>query len=146
MNDYLKWYQRVVWFGVVANVSFAVMALVAPGRLQRLFGLKPLRGTVWLRNVGMLLGLVSMFNAGSAVAPRRYPLYSWFVPLARLIAGFFFFRVAVFNPHGSSERPKAFFPLFVFDTTMGVICSILLRLGLPEDGRLIPSLRGAISR
>lgn len=105
MNTYLKWYQRVVSFGVLANLSFALVALVAPGRLQRLFGLKPLRETIWLRNVGMLLCLVSIFNAGSAVAPRRYPLYSWFVPLARLIAGSFFFRVAVFNPHGSSERP-----------------------------------------
>ena len=146
MNTHLKWYQRVVWFGVAANASFALVALVAPSRLQRMFGLKPLRGTIWLRNVGMLLGLVSMFNAGSAVAPRRYPLYSWFVPIARLIAGLFFFRVAAFNPHASSERPKAFFPLFVFDTTMGVICSVLLHLGLPEDERLIPSLRGAASR
>jgi len=146
MNDYLRWYQRVVWFGIVANLSFSVAALWAPDRLQRLFRLKPLTATVWLRNVGMLLVLVSMFNAGAAVAPRRYPLYSWFVPFARLIAGSFFFRVAFFNPHHSSDRPKSFLPLFAFDTAMGVICSILLHLGLPNDGRLIPSLRRAVSR
>jgi hypothetical protein len=135
-NPYLKWYSRVVWFGIAANMSFALAALYAPARLLKVMRLREPEATVWLRNVGMLLINVSLFNAGAALASRRYPLYSWFVPAARLIAATFFFRVVVFNPHRSSERPKAFLPLFAFDFAMGVICSVLLFLGLPRGGRL----------
>ena len=130
MNVHLTWYRRVVWFGIAANMWFALLALYAPQRLLQLMRLRQIEATVWLRNVGMLLGLVSMFNAGAAVAPTRYPLYSWLVAIARLIAGSFFLGVVLFNPHSSSERPKAFVPLFLFDSTMGVICSVLLRRGL----------------
>jgi hypothetical protein len=133
MKGYLRWYSRVVWFGIVANMSFALLALYAPARLLGLMGLRQDISTVWLRNVGMLLVLVSMFNAGSAVAPARYPLYSWFVPIARVIAASFFFEVSRFNSFNSSEKPRAFVPLCVFDLTMGVICGILLRLGLAQE-------------
>src|SRR6266487_4023908 len=130
MNSYVKWYQRAVWFGISYNMAFAFFALYRPATLQRLMRLQLLDATVWLRNVGMLLVLVSMFNAGAALDPTRYALYSYSVAAARLIAGFFFFRVSYFNPHRSSENPRAFLPLFVFDTTMGVLCGTLLHLGL----------------
>jgi len=142
-NRYFRWYRRVVLLGAGANLSFAVTALCAPARLQRLMGLKPLAATVWLRNVGMLLVIVSMFNVGAAMSALRYPLYSWFVPIARLIAATFFFRVSYFNPADSSERPRAFLPLFVFDLTMGVVGSVLLALGFRRErqlGRPPPSL------
>ena len=35
LNPYLRWYQRVVWLGVTANMSFAVTALYAPAKLPR---------------------------------------------------------------------------------------------------------------
>jgi hypothetical protein len=122
--------------GIVANMSFALLALYAPGRLLSIMGLKKDISTVWLRNVGMLLVLVSLFNAGAAAAPRRYPLYSWLVPIARFIAASFFFEVARLNPFNSSERPRAFIPLGVFDLTMGIICSVLLHRGLSREDRL----------
>jgi len=125
-----------VWFGIFANMSFAVTALYAPQRIQDGLGLRRLVSTVWLRNVGMLLVLVSMFNAGAARAPYRYPLYAWLVAIARLIASFFFFRVAFFNPQSSSERPRTFLTLGIFDLTMGLICGLLLYLGFPDEYRL----------
>jgi hypothetical protein len=130
MSSSLRWYQRAVWLGISYNMGFALVALYNPDKLQKLMGLRPLDATIWLRNVGMLLVLVSIFNAGAALAPARYPLYSYLVCIARLIAGFFFFRVSYFNPHRSSERPRAFLPLFVFDGGMGLLCTTLLTLGL----------------
>ena len=132
-NAYLTWYRRVVWFGVTANMSFAVTALYAPAKLLKAMRLRPIASTVWLRNVGMLLVVTSIFNAGAARDPRRYPLYSYLVPTARLVAGSFFLGVVTRNPQRSSERPRAFVPLFVFDTTMGAVCAALLYLGLRED-------------
>lgn len=130
MNSYLKWYSILTWFGLIANSTFAAFALWAPDRLQRAMRLNPLMGTVWLRNVGMLLLDVSIFNAGAALDPARYPLYSYLVSVARLIAGFFFFRVVFWNPEVSTVRPRAFSPLWLFDSVMGVICAVLLTLGL----------------
>lgn len=133
LNPYLAWCRRVVWFGVAANMSFAVTALYAPARLLKAMKLRSVESTVWLRNVGMLLVVTSVFNAGAARDPRRYPRCSYLVPTARLIAGSFFLRVSVFNPASSSERPRAFLPLFVFDTTMGLVCGSLLYRGLGDE-------------
>jgi FtsH-binding integral membrane protein len=133
MKGSLSWYRCVVWFGIGANLSFAGLALYAPARLLKLMGLRQDVTTVWLRNVGMLLVLVSMFNAGSALAPTRYPLFSWMVPIARLIAAAFFFEVYLTNAFNSTEKPRAFVPLGIFDLTMGIICSLLLRRGLAEE-------------
>lgn len=139
MNQYLKWYSILVWVGLTANAIFAAFALWSPDRLQRAMRLNALVGTVWLRNVGMLLMNVSIFNAGAALDPARYPLYSYLVSVARVIAGFFFFRVVFWNPEASTHRPSAFRPLWLFDSLMGVVCAVLLTLGLRRE-------RGAAQR
>src|SRR3569833_3247739 len=129
-NPALDWYRRIVWIGIGVNLWFAFQALYAPSRILNGLGLKELPATIWLRNVGMLLVQVSMFNAGSALDPTRYPLYSWFVPIARLIASFFFFLVGFFNPLNSSERPHSFFWLAITDFSFGTVCAFLLKRGL----------------
>ena len=135
MNPYLKWYSRAVWFGIAWNLAFCLTAWFAPGRILKVMRLQQTSNNVWLRNVGMLLVLVSMFNAGAALNPTRYPLYSWFVSIARLIASFFFFQVSLSSLRGSTERPRAFIPLMAFDFSMGVICGALLYLGLRAESR-----------
>ena len=129
-NAYLRWYSRLVWIGLTFNLGFAVMALFAPHTLQDWMDLEPLEWTAWLRNVGMLLVIVSLFNAGAALAPLRYPLYSWLVPIARVIAATFFFDVVFLNSFDSADRPNAFITLAVFDLTFGVVCGALLYVGL----------------
>ena len=128
-NQYVRWYQKAVWFGIVANLAFCLTAWFAPERILKLLKLEPTPRTMWLRNVGMLLVLVSMFNAGAAVAPLRYPLFTWMVPIARLIASFFFFQIVFKDLRRSTERPRSYIPLMVFDFSMGAICSVLLYLG-----------------
>jgi hypothetical protein len=128
-DQYVRWYSKAVWFGICANLAFCLTAWFAPARILKLLKLEPTPRTMWLRNVGMLLVLVSMFNAGAAVAPRRYPLFSWMVPIARLIASFFFFQIVFKDLRSSTERPKSYIPLMLFDFTMGVICSVLLYRG-----------------
>ena len=46
-----------------------------------------------------------------------------------LIASFFFFQIVFKDLRSSTERPKSYIPLMLFDFTMGVICSVLLYLG-----------------
>ena len=135
MNACLKWYSRAVWFGIAMNLAFCLTAWFAPERILKVLQLRPTTHTVWLRNVGMLLVNLSMFNAGAALDPLRFPLYSWFVPAARLIAASFFLQVSLLDLRKSTERPRSFLALLVFDFSMAVICGVLLYLGLPANGR-----------
>jgi hypothetical protein len=135
MNNYLRWYQRAVWFGIFANLAFCLTAWFAPERVLKAMGLQVTANNVWLRNVGMLLVNVSLFNAGAALAPLQYPAYSWFVALARLIAATFFFQVSLKNLQGCTERPRSFRALLAFDFSMAVICGTLLYKGLPASER-----------
>lgn len=133
LNPYFKWYQRATWFGISANLWFALNARHAPQGLQKRMKLDPIPSTVWLRNVGMLLENVSMLNAAAAIDPRRSPVAAWCVPVTRVNAGLFFLIVVARNPASSSERPGAFLPLGVFDTTMGLVCGTLLYLGFRHE-------------
>ena len=136
MNKHLKWYSIVVWFGIFANALFWVPALFAPNVVINTFNIEGDFWTIWLRNVGMLLILVGLFNAASAPAPTRYPLVSWFVVLSRLIASSFFLEVWLINSLHSSDRPEVFMWLFITDFSFGVVKGVLLNLGLPQENRI----------
>ena len=84
MNRYRTGFSIVVWFGIFANALFWVPALVAPNIVINTFNIEGDFWTIWLRNVGMLLLLVGLFNAASALAPTRYPMVSGFIVLSRL--------------------------------------------------------------
>ena len=133
VNPYLRWYSRVVWFGAFANLAFCLTAWFAPERILKLLRLRQTSNNVWLRNVGMLLVNLSLFNAVAALDPHRYPLFAWSVPVARLIAGIFFRQVSLGPLQESTERPRAFIPLMVFDFTMAILGSALLWAGRPRS-------------
>ena len=136
MNKHLKWYSIVVWLGIFANALFWVPALFAPNVVINTFNIEGDFWTIWLRNVGMLLILVGLFNAASALAPARHPLVSWFVVLSRLIASSFFLEVWLINSLHSSDRPEVFMWLFITDFSFGVVKGVLLNLGLPQENRI----------
>ncbi len=136
MNKYEKWYSGVVWFGILVNLTFWLPALVAPNVVINTFNIEGDFWTIWLRNVGMLLLLVALFNAAAALAPSRYPLVSWFVVLSRLIASAFFLEVWLFNSLHSSDRPEVFMWLFITDFSFGAVKGVLLNLGLPQENRV----------
>ena len=133
MNAYAKWYSRVVWFGIAVNALFWIPALFAPSLINHLFNLDPAYYTVWLRNVGMLLILVGIFNALAAKDPARYPALSWGVVVARAIASLFFFEIWTINLWNSSDNPGVFGYLFLVDGMFALLKGILLRRALPES-------------
>jgi hypothetical protein len=134
VNRYLRWYSIVIWLGILVNAIFWVPALFAPPILINALGIEGGFWTMWLRNTGMLLILVALFNAAAALAPARYPLLSWLVVVARLIAASFFLQVWLFNPLHSSDRPEVFMWFFIVDASLGIIKGILLYLGLKNLG------------
>ena len=135
MNAYTKWFSIIIWIGIVVNAGFWVPALFHPTTISDILDIEPDIYTVWLRNVGMLLILVGIWNAAAALAPSRYPLVSWFVVLARLIAASFFFEIWLFNSLNSSDRPEVFMWFFITDGTFGIVKGTLLYFGLRQSSR-----------
>jgi hypothetical protein len=129
MQPYVRWYSIAVWFGAAVNLAFCLTAWFAPEQILKKLQLEPTDRTMWLRNVGMLLVNLSLFNIGAALDPLRYPLYSWLVPIARLIASFFFFQIAFTSLRRSTERPRSYITLMLFDFSMGALCAFLLHRG-----------------
>jgi hypothetical protein len=84
------WFGRVMWLGIVANLTLAVPTLLAPARMMALTGTPPATPLVWVRFSALLLILLSLFYIPAARDPYRYPAVAWLTVTARL-AGVIFF-------------------------------------------------------
>jgi len=130
MNVPLYGFRVMVVIGVLVNAAFWGPALVVPQLINDTFGFDPNYHTVWLRNVGMVLLLVSITNAAAAIDPIRYRLFAWLVVAGRLIAASFFLEIWVFDALESSDRPNSFMWFFITDFSLGTTKGILLYVGL----------------
>ena len=135
----LKGFRIVVFLGVLVNAAFWAPALLAPQVINDIFGFDPDYYTVWLRNVGMVLLLVSITNAAAAIDPRRYQLFAWLVVIGRYIAALFFLEIWVLDTLDSSDKPNAFMWFFIIDASLGTIKGILLYCGLKQHDAVASS-------
>jgi hypothetical protein len=131
MNKFLKWFRIVVWIGILINLTLAIPAILAPQLLNITLGLGPEVSDVWLRNVGMLLLSISVFYAGAAANPLRFPAYSWLVAISRLIAAVFWLYMMRVSAYPALMRQ-----FLIADLVFGVVLSLLLQLGLPADSKI----------
>jgi len=129
-NHYLKWFCRLIFIGIVINLSFAIPALFAAQFLTTLLGLPNQAIYPWLNNVGMLLIGVSLFYIPAALAPERWFAYSWLTVISRFIAVVFWYWLA-----NTSGYPDTFLPLLCSDGLLFVLLGLTLQLGLPEEGK-----------
>lgn len=125
MNQYLIWFKRIVWFGIVANFAFAFFAIFMPTRLLTALNLGSVESTIWLFNYSVLLTLLSCFYIPAAHNPYRYIVNSWLLVAARLIPATTFFVGVLIG-----YMPKGFLTLGIGDFTIGCIEAILLMLAL----------------
>ena len=125
MNTYATWFGRVVWFGILANFAFSVLAFLKPTDLLAFLRLGSVESTVWLFNYSVLLVMLSCFYIPAALDPFRYLANAWLLVAARLIPATTFF-VGVFV----SYMAKGFLTLGAVDSTIGVVELILLILAV----------------
>jgi hypothetical protein len=85
-----RWFRRVVWLGIAANVALALPAIAAPDQMIALAGLPTVTPHLWARFAGLLLILLSAFYAPAAIDPDRYRANAWLAVVSRL-AGVVFF-------------------------------------------------------
>jgi hypothetical protein len=91
----IRWFSRVVWVGIAANLALAVPTLVAPARMLTFSNLPITEPVLWTQFAALLLILLSAFYVPAALDPRRYRLVAWLSVIARL-AGVVFF--VLFQP------------------------------------------------
>ena len=129
MNAYLKWFSIVTWIGVPVNLYFAVPALFVPEYLIDTLDLNAGFDTIWLRNAGLLIFIVTFYHVAAALAPARYPAIPWLVIGGRLLAAVYWLIVAL-GVMDISSNPGAFVPFLVGDLVFGTVTAALLYLGL----------------
>src|SRR3954447_23455303 len=91
------WFGRVVWLGILVNLSFAIPALFFPAVFSSWLGLGPVLPDIWLRNTGMLLALLCPFYALAARDPFYTPVFAWFTNWARFLAALFWLVLLCFG-------------------------------------------------
>jgi hypothetical protein len=86
----VRWFKRVLWIGIAANLGLAIPTLLAPERLMALGGFPPAAPVLWPRFAALLLILLSLFYMPAGVDVDRYRPVAWLAVVARL-AGVVFF-------------------------------------------------------
>ena len=94
-GDAARWFSRVVWLGIAANLGLALPTLLMPARMLVFSDLPVPEPLLWTQFAALLLVLLSAFYVPAALDPRRYRLVAWLSVLARLVGVIFF---VVFQP------------------------------------------------
>jgi hypothetical protein len=89
-NTFARWFQRVVWLGIVGNFALAIPTLLAPEMMLRVAGAPPATPIMWVRFSAVLLVLLSLFYVSAARDCIRYRPVAVMTVLSRL-AGVLFF-------------------------------------------------------
>src|SRR5882762_3386868 len=97
-----RWFKRILWVGIVANLGLAVPTVVAPARMLAFSGLPDASPLVWTQFSGLLLVLLSIFYVPAGVDLDRYRTVAWLAVGARLVGGIFFigFQPAAYHRLG----------------------------------------------
>jgi hypothetical protein len=85
-----RWFTRVMWLGIVANIGLSAATLIAPARMLALNSLPPATPDLWPRFAALLLILLSVFYMPAAIDPDRYRANAWFAVGSRLVGVLFF--------------------------------------------------------
>ena len=85
-----RWFKRVVWIGIAANIALALPTIAAPAQMLALSGLPTATPDLWPRFAGVLLVLLSVFYMPAAIDPDRHRATAWFTIVSRLTGVVFF--------------------------------------------------------
>jgi hypothetical protein len=127
-NTYSRWFGRVMWAGIIANVGIALFAMWDPDRLFAMLKMPIAVRIIWPRFASLLLLLLSAFYV-LATQPLRSRTNAVLAVAARF-AGVTFFLVNVLL-----GDPATYLLFSLFDLCFGLPQAILLYLAThPERG------------
>lgn len=125
MNRYLKWFNRVVFVGVLINIfGMALPFIFAPQWYLDWLGLPGGGGSViWMRQAGLLLFFVSSLYIPGGCDPMRYRLNAMFAVLVRMAIGLYWLWLVYVE-----GQAHAFLRFGILDCTYAALNGILLWL------------------
>lgn len=85
-----RWFRRIIWIGILANLGLAIPTLLAPAQMMAFSRLPLAEPLLWPRFAALLLILLSAFYAPAGLDPDRYRAVAWLAVVSRL-AGVIFF-------------------------------------------------------
>ena len=92
------WASVVLWLGILPNLYFAFPALFYPEYAVKKRYLLPGSETVWLRNAGLLIFIITAYHVIAAIDPERFIVIAWATVAGRLSAGLYFLLVSKSTP------------------------------------------------
>jgi hypothetical protein len=85
-----RWFRRVMWLGIFANLALALPTIAAPDMLIEFSRLPTATPVLWPRFAGLLLVILSVFYTPAGMDIDRYRIVAWFAIGSRA-AGVLFF-------------------------------------------------------
>jgi hypothetical protein len=97
-----RWFSRVTWIGIVANLLLAVPTLLVPQRMIEFSRVPQAEPLLWVQFAALLLILLSAFYMPAAMDPIRYRVVAWLAVGSRLAGVIFFilFQAAAYRIFG----------------------------------------------
>jgi len=130
-----RWFSRVVWIGIFANLALALPTLLIPAQMLTFSRLPITEPILWTQFSAVLLILLSAFYVPAALDPRRYTLVAWLSVLSRLTGVVFFVLF----------QPREYHMLGYFDLVFFVPEAALLFMATrAASGTAVPS-RAAVT-
>jgi hypothetical protein len=127
-NSYAKWFGRVVWLGILANLLFVIPCCFFPEVLLSLLNMQIPVPIIWVRAAGLLLLEISILYIPGALDPYRYVATAWMSIFVTRGGGATFFICAVFFFH----QELGFLSIALVDLFFGVIEGVLLYQAMQE--------------
>jgi hypothetical protein len=128
-NQYAKWFSRVVWVGIAANLLFIIPICFFPEWLLSLLHMTIPVPIIWVRAAGLLLLEISILYIPGAIDPYRYRATAWMSVLVTRGGGASFFWIAVLF----FGQELGFLSIAIVDLIFGVTEGILLYLALQDS-------------
>lgn len=139
MNNYAKWFGRVVWLGIIANLFFVIPCCFFPETLLSLLKMQIPVPIIWVSAAGLLLLEISILYIPGAIDPYCYKATAWMsVLVTRRGGGSSFFLCAVF----SFGQSLGFLSIALVDLCFGIVEGILLYLALREQPDISQTAKG----
>ena len=121
-----RWFRRVLWIGILANLALAVPTLLAPAAMMTFSRLPPAEPLLWPRFAGLLLILLSAFYAPAGVDPNRYRAVAWLAVASRLAGVIFFVLFQAREYHMLGYFDLVFFvPELILLLRMAPVASVM---------------------
>ncbi len=92
-----RWFRRVMWLGIFANLALALPTSAAPDMMIVLMRNPTATPAPWPRFAGLLLVILSVFYTPAATDIDRYRIVAWFAIGSRAAGVLFFLPQATYR-------------------------------------------------